>query len=247
MLFSWRKSHTWVPILGPRRGGATALRRRLPSLFDGVLVYHAARPVNVRTYYQRGLLLGDHLAQRAMARRIFLSREFPELTNEAFQAADCRLLPIEDGQAFVSLDSRGFLDGAGHYLIYGSEYLCGLAAGLSAHRDYRQVLKRRGIPTIFRLRLQFGMVSDSDLTAFADLLYEHIPVIRSRMGAPQIDFTFRLRSPLPARCVLSHVHPRLIVDPLLGMTPYNLGARRPLASLASGGLRSRNGLRRDSG
>jgi hypothetical protein len=192
-------------------------------------VYHAARPVSVRSFYENGLLLGDHATQRMMAGRIFLSERFPEITVDLLEASEDRLGLNEDGLAFVSLDPRGFIDGAGHYLIYGSEYLCGVAAGLSQRtgRDYRQVLKECGVPTIFRMRLPFEWISERDLEQFVQLLYEYIPAMRVRRGVPKVDFTFRLRRALPADCMLSHRHPIRIVDPLLGMTPYEYVVTRP--------------------
>jgi hypothetical protein len=170
------------------------------------------------------------------ARGIFLSERFPEITAEVLEASDDRLGLNEDGLAFVSLDPRGFVDGAGHYLIYGSEYLCGIAAGLSQRtgRDYRQVLKEFGVPTIFRMRLPFEWISERDLEQFVQVLYDWIPAMRLRRGVPIVDFTFRLRRALPADCVLSHTHPRRIVDPLLGMTTYEyVGTRTEVGCIGT--------------
>jgi hypothetical protein len=211
-----------MPILVPRRGGLLGLRSRLLASFEGLIVYHAARPISVRTFYERGLLLGDRATQMIAAREIFLSGRFPELTADALEASGDRFTLNEDGQAFVSLDSRGFVDGAGHYLIYGSEHLCAIAAGLSelTGRDYRQVLKEFGVPTVFRMKLPLEWVNEHELGQLVQLLHEWIPWVRRKRDAPSVDFTFRLRRALPADCVLSHVHPSRIVDPLLGMTQY---------------------------
>lgn len=229
MLFSWKNTRTWAPILGPRRGGNAGLHSRLRQSFDGLLVYHAARPTDVRNYYVRGLLLGQRAVQFDVAREIFLTGDFPELTSEMLVAADDRKEPTEDGQAFVSLDDRGFFNGAGHYLIYGSESLCGLAAGLASAtgQDYRQVLKQRGTPTVFRLQLPFESIGERDFAEFIQLVYDEIPRVRRRMQVREVDFTFRLRRVLPPACVLSHVHPRRVADPLLRMMPYTVSNVRP--------------------
>jgi len=222
VLFSWHDRRTWLPILGPRRAGTAGLLRRMHQSFDGVRVYHAARPTDVSSYYQRGLLLAQEAEQLEAARRIFLSGDFPELTSKMVEAAAEHLKPSEEGQAFVSLDDRGLFREAAHYLIYGSESLCGLAAGLTtaASRDYRQVLKQRGTPTLFRLQLPFEFIGERDLAEFVQLVYHAIPSVRIRKRVDQVDFTFRLRTPLPPACVISHVHPRRMLDPLLGMTIY---------------------------
>lgn len=226
MLFSWTDSSSWRRLLEamPVRCSVHILQSRMRTAFDGVLVYHAARPRDVVTYYKRGLVLGSHADQKARAREIFLSGEFPELTEGSLAAAEDDIIPpIDDGRAFVSLDATGFIEYAGHYLIYGSEYLCGLAAGLTTvhGRDYRQVLKRFGIPTVFRLRLPFEAISESDASQLAQVLHSQRRRGRSGLAAPTIDFTFRLRQALPPECVLGHYHPDQVLDPLLGMNPYH--------------------------
>lgn len=221
--FSWRDSTTWH-VLSDRLRCPTsrAVRVQLQELFDGAIVYHAARPADVMSYYRQGLMLNNRAALRARAREIFLSGEFPELTEADLAAADAESSSIDDDQAFVSLDDAHLVTAAGHYLIYGSEFLCGIAAALGGPhgRDYRQVLKRFGVPTVFRLRLPFVAVSKGDFAAFVDAVHHRLSQPRDDRDVPGIDFTFRLRQPLPRECVLGHFHPHRIVDPLLGMTPY---------------------------
>lgn len=229
MLFSAQESQAWLRILEPRLGGPAELRRRLFAHFTGFLVYHAARPVDVDAYYKDGLRLGDRVAQLKFAHDVFLSGALPELSDASLREAADELGVSEDGRAFVSLDARGFLDGAGHYLIYGSEYLCGLAARLTARygRDYRQILKQFGVPTIFELELPFNLVSGHDVDQFVEIASRQEPTRRRRIHVPEVDFTFRLRHPLPPEYVLSHSHPEMILDPLLGMSPYRVDAGAP--------------------
>jgi len=172
--------------------------------------------------------LGTRDVLKARSRQIFLSGKFPELTAEHVNAADADVSQIDDDRAFVSLDDRQLVACAGHYLIYGSEYLCGVAAALgrSTGRDYRQVLKQFGRPTLFHLRIPFDAISNADFTAFVDVVREHVRKTGDGL-APRIDFTLRLRQALPPGCVAGHRHPRRIIDPLLGMTPYYYRALRP--------------------
>ncbi len=61
MLFSWRDENTWRVLfdsLRPGQRSAALIVKRLPTLFDGITVYHAARPRAVANYYERGLQLG---------------------------------------------------------------------------------------------------------------------------------------------------------------------------------------------
>ena len=114
--------------------------------YDAIEVYHAARPIDVDAYYHQGIRLADHVSLTAAAHRIFRSGEFPELDEAAFQRAVQRLSGIDNERIYTGLDDRDFLENCGHYLIYGSEHICGIAAALSRNHvtDYRQILKRYG-------------------------------------------------------------------------------------------------------
>ena len=191
--------------------------------FEGIVVYHACRPESPEPYYRDGLRVLNRQHAYHLAREIFLSGEFPELTAEAFDNACSQISDVDDNRAFVCVDQRDLLEGGGHYLIYGSEVVCGIAAGLSgpdARQDYRQVLKRYGRPTLFRIRLPFDMASATSVTAFAQAVREELPWIRRGENPGHLDFTFCLRVALPGSHFLSHSHPKRILDPLLGMVTY---------------------------
>lgn len=202
-----------------RRLADEAIAKLLVSSFAGVRVFHAARPADPQSYYRTGLQLANYVEQETIARRIFLNERFPEVSESRLAAAIAELTNFDNHRAFVSLDSTDFLESAGHYLIYGSEYLCSIAALLGGVR-LQQELKRHGRPTIFQLTLPFDFVSDSDLGELADVVGRELAgVRRGRLPLP-IDFTFRLNRPLPPECVLAHEHPQRIIDPLQGFVPY---------------------------
>lgn len=230
VLFIWEDPTSWRPLLAamPRRTRSAAfIEATLREEYEGVVVYHACRPESPEPYYRDGLKLLDREHAYARARGIFLSGEFPELTVEAFDDACSQISDIDDNRAFACLDQRDLLEGAGHYLIYGSEVICGIAGWLGRRnplRDYRQVLKRYGRPTLFRIRLPFHMVSGPLATEFAKAVREELPWVR-RGNAPRlIDFTFRLRQAVPGTHFIDHSHPQQIVDPLLRMTTYRTPA-----------------------
>lgn len=193
----------------------------IQRLYSGITVFHAARPADVGSYYRYGLRLCHHIELTDTARAIFLSEEFPEINERIFDAAVKGLNGIDDGKSYVTLDDRYFLKHSGHYLIYGSEHICGIAAGLSRNggKDYRQVLKRFGRPTIFKLSLPFTLIDQSDSSDLAELVHEWVPRVRAGRLPTEIDFTFLLRQALPPASIITHEHPRIIIDPLLPMHP----------------------------
>jgi hypothetical protein len=224
MRFVWEDTDTWQPLVkktGGRRQTPVSMLKAVRETYRDLTVFHAARPLKVDTYYREGLRLADHTKQTSVARTIFLSGKFPEIDEAAFKTAAEQLSDIDNGQSYVSLDKRTFLKDCGHYLIYGSEHVCGIAASLTRNglRDYRQVLKQFGRPTIFTISLPINTASEADLLEFAELLHEWVPRVRARRRPPKVDFTFMLHINLPSEFILSHDHPTVIIDPLLPMQP----------------------------
>ena len=132
---------------------------------------------------------------------------------------------IDHGLSYLYLDRDGLIEHCGHYLIYGSEHICGIAAGLMRERrsdfpDYRQVLKRFGRPAIIRFSVPVGKLDDSDLDELArDALLPVTPRLRAGRKPPDVNFTFTVSNPLPASCVVGHEYPTTIPDPLFPFRP----------------------------
>jgi|688.fasta_scaffold128254_2 hypothetical protein len=218
MRFIWRDTSTWTPLLDKTRGHRQtpeSMVQAVREIYDHLTVFHAARPQSVEAYYREGLQLADHQKLTATAEAIFLSGEFPEIDGSAFQTAVQGITGIDNRRVYVTLDERESIHGSGHYLCYGSEYLIKLAASLSRNciRDYRQVLKRFGRPTIFTISLPINRISESDILQFGTLLRSWLPRIRAGRRSPEVDFTFTLRMALSGNCVLAHEHPHTIRDP----------------------------------
>lgn len=226
MRFVWKEFASWQPILDKtRKGRVTAKRLQAVILeaYNEILVVHGGRPLNVQSYYAHGLRLARHHLLTATAKKIFVSSEFPEITEEAFRHAVSRLSGIDNKKSYVCLDDRELLDHCGHYLIYGSEHVCAIAAQLSRNgRDYRQVLKRVGTPTVFKIALPLEFISESDLSELAHLVQESLPKLRAGEQPLVANFTFMLTRPVPGRFFCGHEHPEMIPDPLLpGRPPYH--------------------------
>lgn len=225
MRFVWEQTATWLPLLKKTRGRrqtTTSTLGAMREIYDDLTVFHGGRPLNADAYYREGLQLADHDKLTATARSVFLSGEFPEIDESEFQNAAHRPSGIDNWRTYVSLDRRHCLQDCGHYLIYGSEHICGIAASLSRNgmRDYRQVLKRFGRPTLFTLSLPITMACESDLIEFGELIRDWVPRVRAGRRPAKVAFTFTLRMGLPPGCVLGHEHPDSVKDPLLRMQPH---------------------------
>jgi hypothetical protein len=109
MTFVWKDPVTWQPLVRKTRGVRQTQRSMLLALratYDSVLVFHGGRPLDVESYYKYGLRIADKQQLTAAAKRIFLSPEFPEINEDAFQEAVSMLSGIHDRVLFVVLDDR---------------------------------------------------------------------------------------------------------------------------------------------
>jgi hypothetical protein len=192
-----------------------------------VRLFHACRPRDVESYFAGGLrCLRPEEALVFVRELIERFEELAPLRNEARLLAEVDRLAEEKrgGLLYLGLDDRDLLDGAGHYLIYGSEYVSGILAtgGLA----FQQVLTREGIPTVFVVDVPAPMFSAADLKQFANLLLARWAqnMVRRRRSAPEEDFTFELRCDIPPSCIVGHYHPRRINDPLNVFKPYRVSA-----------------------
>ena len=159
----------------------------------------------------------------ARARQIFAPARHPDISGPALEAAIAAMsADIDDHQLFVAIDDRGFLVDSGHYLIYGSEFLCGVAAHLTSarSRDFRQLLKQYGRPTLFRLALEISRLSREVEEELGPYLLSELRRVRRRSRPRTIDFTIALKAAIGPEHVLSHMHPVEIPDPLLAMKLY---------------------------
>jgi hypothetical protein len=225
MLFAWNRKESWAPLataVAGQRARHRVLARMFPQAYEGVLVYHACRPDNVSSYYTDGLRRSSSAALDVKAREIFLSGEFPEITSARLDTVIADLGGRDEGRIFACLDRDHVLVHASHYLIYGSERMCAIAAALSGQqgRDYRQILKRHGRPTLLHVALDWQRVSDSDLKAFAKLVSANLARIKAQQVLPEAWFSFEFFDSVPPSAILAHEHPEKMVDPLLGMVPY---------------------------
>jgi len=225
VLFAWNQKESWAPLvqaLDGKRARHRGLINILPTIYEGVLAYHGCRPADVNSYYTAGLLRSNSAALDIRAHEIFSSGEFPEITSAQVESAIAGLGARDNGSIFAGLDRDHLLAHCGHYMIYGSERLCAIAAALGDDRtrDYRQILKRYGKPTLFHVALRWEQMTESDVEALARITSENLSKIRQQKRLSIAFTAFELYDLLPGSAILTHEHPDRIVDPLLGMTLY---------------------------
>lgn len=195
---------------------------RLHEKFDAIRCYHGARPTNIESYYDHGIRIMDPAEVEQRARNVFLSGAFPELSSEDVERAISAVGREHwQGRAYFEASKRELEDFCGHYMLYGSEFVTGVAAALGCDSpDYRQVLKEIGTPTVFLcdipltlLPLPFlkdfaGSAIASIFEAILEPGYRHPP---AGQGAGIV-----IHQSLAPEFIVGHYTPKRLRDPLVG-------------------------------
>ena len=119
----------------------------------------------------------------------------------------------DTGRVYLTFDESALIDnGAGHYLIYGSEWIqCVL--GWGAHTT----LRNRGVPTVIDVRLPLRKQSFSTRIELARTMLHEWTRARTENRENEIrdiEFSFVLREPVPAGWIIGHHHPEFVRDPM---------------------------------
>lgn len=197
--------------------------------YSHIRVYHGCRPTDPQSYYEKGILpliaLKDVQVNRF--REIFLNGDFPELTEEMLQQS-IKKVGQKDDDLCLAIDDRHIIKRAGHYLIYGGEYLGNLVTYLSVEstKKYDSVLRKIGKPTVFEINLPntTEYVSDDKIwRLYSRMLTEWLyNIAHSRTESNLLDSTFSLNEPLPPEYIHKHYNFTVkIPDPLMGYKIYN--------------------------
>ncbi len=194
------------------------LSHRLRHRFKALRAFHGSRPNNVESYYSQGILPLEPKIFHELAQELFLRGNFPELNHEILEHAIQQVDTVtRKSVVYFEANERDLIDNCGHYMLYGSEYLLGIASCLKGSRDYRQVLKRIGTPTVFTCDVPLTLLSAHTIGEFAgmslemifeDLLYDDYS------PAPYRGAGFRIATKLPPSCIVGHYHPKGVCDPL---------------------------------
>jgi len=195
------------------------LSERLRKRYKALRAVHGTRTTNIPKFYHDGLLPMVPELLHAQAREIFLGGEFPELTESLLQQAiEAVGSDLREGRVWFEANEEMLIAQAGHYMLYGSEYVTAIAAHLLGNRDYRQVLKNYGKPTLFVCDVPLELISEGILREFAGGALES--VFQELLDGPEFvadrwrGAGFYIRKPLTAEHLVGHYHPDVRRDPM---------------------------------
>ena len=191
--------------------------QRLATRYTRLRAGHATRTDNLARYYREGLRPLDLACAADRAREIFLGGAYPEIGPAQLEAAITEVGGhLREGRVWFEANERQLITFSGHYLLYGGEYLLALAASLEGARDYRQVLKAFGAPTMFVCDVPMELVGGRSLAEFAgcalETLFEHLRHETFKPD-PHRGAAFCIRRPLAPEHIVGHYHPVGVRDP----------------------------------
>lgn len=205
----WSDDLAWLP---DQEKIVPAFTERMFQYYTHVKAFHGCRPDSLAPYYTYGLLGQDTERIAKEFRQIFADVSPAELD----RALELSSYKAEQGQIFLSADDRKMTDEFGHYIISGSEYLLGLAANLpipDSGEDYRQRLRKIGIPTIFEVDIPATFLNHHHQISLAKMVLaawgQSLARLRVSMGAPPC---YVIRQIIPAQYIKRHYHPLRIRD-----------------------------------
>ncbi|MBN2591156.1 MAG: hypothetical protein JXA96_14915 [Sedimentisphaerales bacterium] len=198
--------------------------------YSHIRMYHGCRPVDVQRYYREGIKPCEEMGniQIDRFREIFLSDDFPELTEEMLQES-IKIInnpPPDTGVHFI-IDDNCMIERCGHYLIYGSEYLQGLVNNLPVKdkEKYRSVLRGIGKPTFLEVNLPNtnDFVEDIRIFKILDRMLRLWVYNIAHNGTTSGDFYYGtvIMKELQPEYICSDYHPKKIKDSLMGNKYYN--------------------------
>jgi hypothetical protein len=182
-----------------------------------LLTYHACRPVNIGSYMTGGIRALDEVSRLQLLEDAVTELHITDNHPMFLERAKSLFSQPLDQFIYVVLDKRNFLRFAGHYLIYGSEWMCAVFGS-----DFRYLLKKRGTPTCFEVNLSLALASEPDRRQLSHLLlreYTRMKTMEDKTTSSK-DFTFAIRGGVPSKMILGHSHPSSIPDPFDGRREF---------------------------
>lgn len=176
------------------------------SEFTHIRVYHACRTTNTESYIKEGIhsfsrkqaykMVKDTLSQCGIEEKEIL-KCFNEKWNDNIDHFN---------NVCVNISKEDMLHLSGHYLVYGSEFICGMAADLFC--QYK--LKKIGKPTLLECHINKRKFSRSTLQAIED----------NEIKYGYWDGGIYLLDEVSPNEIVEITYPRKIYDPLLSCYYY---------------------------
>ncbi|MBN3525063.1 hypothetical protein [Paenibacillus apiarius] len=167
--------------------------------------YHGCRALNLDDYYENGIVPINE--NETLKRALYLlhnDKISEDMIVKVFKSHWIRLMETQK-YVWFTLTKNELIDFCGHYLIYGSEFICGMAAELRCQENLK-----KGIPTIFHCDIPIEKIP-------SDYLEDLNEKVQTGDG---YNCGFKIIGSISKNEIVKCEHPRKILDPLNGYIPY---------------------------
>ena len=190
--------------------------------FSHIRLYHLCRPTNLDSYYKNGIQVLDKSEAHMILKELFLNEQHPHVTEQKINKAINKMKPdfgkcTRSGVTHLVLDYRYLIRLAGHYGIYGSEYLYCLAVSIGCGEE----LKETGTPTVFEFDVPVSILSEYG-SLYREILEEALYQYLEPCEIDEVDHTETLYVEDVKKIeLIEHFHPEYIPDPFRTYDVYD--------------------------
>lgn len=178
----------------------------LKNEYTHIRGYHRCRPLNIDNYYDNGIVPINK--EQALIQALYLLRDEWVDQDEIIKVFISHWSNLEEvhKHVWLTLTRKELIDSCGHYLIYGSEFICGMAAELGCQRN----LRKKGTPTIFHCDVPIEKIPS-----------DYLEDINKQVQIGDGDNCgFKAIGMISKNDIIKCEHPSKILDPLNGFLPY---------------------------
>jgi hypothetical protein len=162
--------------------------------------YHGCCPIDLKNYCKNGIVPINKKFAQEQAIKLLCSDNIS--VDKVKRIFNLRWNELGDNHKYVwmALSKKELLNECGHYLIYGSEFICSIAAKLFCQSS----LRGKGLPTIFHCDIPIESVANG----YIDDMNKKI---RNGDGS---SCGFKIRGVVLPENIVKCEHPKKIPDPL---------------------------------
>lgn len=171
------------------------------SEYTHVKVYHACRTDNVESYMKEGIHTFSRKQSLKIVKKTLLQCGIDE--NRLIECFDeCWERDIHHfNQICVCIAKEELLNLSGHYLVYGSEFICGMVADLFCQHELTKI----GKPTMFECDVDIHKIPPDIKCFIEDKAYQ---------SGVWVDGGIYLTGEIEPNEIVGYTHPKKVFDPL---------------------------------
>jgi len=207
-ILDWLDDAIWH-VKRQRVNMKTVLADALTQEFDFIRGFHGCRAPSTESYRTQGILPSDSTWLKAEAVRLFgdsnhIQEVFAELSRKGDDYEG-----FNRGKTYFCLHLKDFMEGCGHYLLYGSEYLLCVAVRIG----HKETLRKNGRATVIECNVP---ISDIPRDYIEEICGMILCEIASKFCTGESEFDggcFHIKVPLQPQNIVTFHHPTQIPNP----------------------------------